>query len=104
MNFFVYALHFLSFLFTLGSILTLLFSGMKLISDSGTITHIQTGIVIATLVCVFAVISLKVIFNKKNNLLLFLFVLILALVIFFIVMIGYLFFIAWLNNAIVAPI
>ena len=101
-NFFVFSLHFLSFLFILGSLLTLLFSGMELISKSDTNASIQNIISLAAIIyiCVYWIIALKHVFNKKNNILLFSITLLISVLVFVIVMIAFFMLIAWYNGSI----
>ena len=99
-NFFVFSLHFLSFLFLFGAILTLLFNGMDLISKSDIISSTQNVISIVALIyiCIYSIRALKLVFNKKNNILLFSLTLLLSVIVFFIVMISFFIAIAWYNN------
>ncbi|MFT6501431.1 MAG: hypothetical protein ACJASQ_001543 [Crocinitomicaceae bacterium] len=102
-NFFVYTLHFLSFLFILGSILIVLQFGIRSINNSETTDVIQILIMLTGFlyICTYAILSLKKVFNKKRNILLFFIVMIMAIAVFIVVLLLYLFFIAWLNNAFV---
>lgn len=96
-NFFVFSLHFLTFLFILGSFLTLLFAVLNWMGPSETRNAIGIGIVIVSIlyVCIYSIISLKKVFGKKNNILLFFITLIVAILIFIIVMLLYILIIAW---------
>lgn len=99
-NFFVYALHFLSFLFILGSILLILNKGVSMIALPEK-TEIPRAIITFTTfiyLCVYAVISLKRVFNKKRNVLRFIIVMILAIAVFLLVLLGYLILISLVNN------
>ncbi|MFT4661776.1 MAG: putative RNA-binding Zn-ribbon protein involved in translation (DUF1610 family) [Patiriisocius sp.] len=103
-NFFVYSLHFLSFLFILSTFIMILFSGLSWIDNRETADVVQTVVLLSALlfICVYAVISLKKVFNKKYNILRFFSAMILAVVVFIIVLLLYLFFIAWVNDGFVS--
>jgi hypothetical protein len=96
-NFFVFSLHFLSFLFILGSFITLLFAWINWMRPSEALDAFGIGIILASVlyVCIYSIISLKKVFAKKNNILLFFITLIVAVLIFIVVMLLYILIIAW---------
>jgi hypothetical protein len=96
-NFFVFSLHFLSFLFILGSFITVIFAGLEWVNPSETISTLGNFITFASVlyVCVYSIISLKKVFAKKNNILLFFITLIVAVFVFIIFILLYIFIIAW---------
>lgn len=96
-NFFVFSLHLLSFVFILGSFLTLLFAGINWFESSKTVSLLGIGVSIVSLmyICIYSIISLKKVFAKKNNILLFFITLIVAILTFIIVMLLYMLIIAW---------
>lgn len=99
-NFFVYSLHFLSFLFILGSILMLLTSGLSWVASPETVENIWaiSAFLAFIYICIYAVTSLKRVFNKKRNILRFIIVMLLAIAVFVIVLLLYLFLIAVIKN------
>jgi hypothetical protein len=105
-NFFVFSLHFLSFLFILGSILTLLSAVRGWIGPCEASSAIDIGIVLVSIlyICVYSIASLKKVFGKKNNILLFFVTMIVAVLIFTIVMLLYIFLIAWAHGGVVSTI
>ena len=99
-NFFVYSLHFLSFIFIMGSLLILLFAGLSWIAPPEKTEILSIIILISAVLylCAYGVISLKRVFNKKRNILRFIIVMLLAIAVFIIVLLLYLFLIALVNN------
>ena len=101
-NFFVYSLHLLSFIYILGSIQVILFMGISWIDKSKTTEIVWTIIQVSSFlfICVYTILSLKKVFNKKNNILRFLITLIIAIAVFIIVLLIYVFLIVWLNSGV----
>lgn len=99
-NFFVYSLHFLSFLFILGSVLVILSAGLSWFSNSETVEVLSIVMFFSAFIylCVYAVLSLKRVFNKKRNILRFFVTMILAIAVFIAVLLIYLFLIALANK------
>jgi hypothetical protein len=93
-NFFVYTLHLFSFFFLLGTFFVIANYILTSMSESQIVDYLLFGIVvaIAIYVMIYSVISLKRVFNKPNNILRYVALLIVSVVTFGAIMISFILF------------
>lgn len=90
-NFFVYTLHLFSFFFILGIFFVTINDLLTGLSDSIIVDYTLIGILIvmAAYIIIYSIISLKRVFNKRNNILRYFVLLIISLAIFTLILIGF---------------